>query len=131
MASGEFLLDTHLLLWSAENPDKLPRKTRRLLEDSSNRILFSAVSVWEIGIKHSLQRADFTFEPELIRRSLLAADYEELPLTGLHAVTVASLPPIHRDPFDRILIAQALSEDLTLLTSDKIVARYPGRIVLI
>ena len=90
--------------------------------------MFSAASIWEIAIKRGLGRADFRADPRLLRRGLLDNCYAELPVTSAHAAALDSLPPLHKDPFDRILIAQATIEGVTLLTSDPRVARYPGPI---
>lgn len=90
---------------------------------------FSVVSVWEATIKHMLGRKDFAVDPGVLRRGLLANGWRELAVTGEHARAVSDLPPLHNDPFDRILIAQAKVEGLTLLTSDKAVARYPGSVM--
>src|SRR3546814_524376 len=99
-----------------------------LLEDPANQPCFSPVSLWEIAIKSSLGRADFQLDAGLIRRGLTDNGYLELPISGEHAVRIATLPPIHRDPFDRMLVAQAQAEGITLVTGDAIVARYPGPI---
>jgi len=122
----KFLLDTHLLLWAAERAELLPDAARALMDDSANDLLFSAASLWEVGIKRGLGRADFEVEPRALRRGLLDGGYGELVVTSAHAVAIASLPPIHKDPFDRLLIAQAMVEGITLLTSDQVVAQYPG-----
>ena len=122
------LLDTHVLLWAAGASRQLPAEARALIEDPENRLFFSAVSLWEIAIKKGLGRRDFSVDPRLLRRGLLENGYVELPVTGAHAAAVDLLPPIHKDPFDRILIAQAQFEGLTLLTADEVVARYPGPI---
>jgi PIN domain nuclease of toxin-antitoxin system len=122
----KLLLDTHLLLWAAGQPDRLSEAARTLLADPQNELLFSAASLWEIAIKHGLSRSDFRVDPRLLRRGLLDNGYEELAITGAHAVAVETLPPIHRDPFDRILIAQSMVEGIVLLTSDPRVAQYPG-----
>lgn len=124
----KFLLDTHVLLWAAGSPDQLPAAARPLLEDPSNELLFSSASLWEIAIKRSLDRADFQVDPRVLRRGLLDNAYIELPITSEHAVFIDSLPPIHKDPFDRILVAQAMVEGITLLTADALVAQYPGSI---
>jgi len=118
------LLDTHLLLWAAGEPSRLPARTRALIRDSANELIFSAASLWEIAIKHRLGRADFRVDPRLLRRGLLDNSYGELPITSEHAIAVASLPPLHKDPFDRVLVAQAMVEGMTLLTSDSVVAQY-------
>lgn len=126
-----FLLDTHILLWAAGAPDRLPADTRLLFEDPATELIFSAASLWEIAIKNSLARADFNVDARLLRRKLLENNYTELAVTGAHAVAVNSLPPIHKDPFDRILVAQAQVEMLTLLTADEIIGRYPGPVRVI
>jgi PIN domain nuclease of toxin-antitoxin system len=122
----KLLLDTHLLLWAAGNPDRLPAAARRLLDDPQNEPIFSSASLWEVAIKHGLGRGDFRVDARLLRRGLLDNGYGELPITSEHAVALDSLPPIHNDPFDRILVAQSMVEGITLLTADPLVARYPG-----
>lgn len=124
----KLLLDTHLLLWAAGVPERLPDEARALLEDEDAAPFFSAASLWEVAIKNGLGRADFSVDPRVLRRGLLENGYVEMAVTGTHAVAVDLLPPIHKDPFDRLLIAQARVEGLTLLTADRIVARYPGPI---
>ena len=120
------LLDTHLLLWAVGTPDRLSTQARSLLEEPDNQLAFSVASLWEIAIKRGLGRSDFQVDPRLLRRGLTDNGYRELAITGEHALQVDALPPIHKDPFDRILVAQAMAEGITLLTSDEIVARYPG-----
>jgi len=122
----KLLLDTHLLLWAAGQPEKLSPAARQLLEAQENELLFSAASLWEIAIKRGLGRDDFHVEPRLLRRGLLDNGYIELPVTSAHAVTLDSLPPIHKDPFDRMLVAQSIAEGVTLLTADPLVAKYPA-----
>jgi PIN domain nuclease of toxin-antitoxin system len=124
----KLLVDTHLLLWAASAPDKLPAAARELIDDSENSLLFSVASIWEIAIKRGLGRDDFKVDPRLLRRGLLDNGYEELAITSEHAVSVDSLPPIHRDPFDHLLIAQATVEGIILLTADEHVGDYPGPI---
>ena len=106
----KLLLDTQLLLWAA----------------GQNELVFSAASLWEVAIKSSLGREDFRVEPRLLRRGLLGNGYVELPVTSQHAVSIDGLPPLHKDPFDRLLLSQALSEGITLLTTDSALAGYPG-----
>lgn len=125
------LLETHLLLWAAATPERLSKEASDIIQNRENRLYFSAVSIWEITIKRGLGRADFRVDPALLRRGLVENGYGELPLTSTHAIAVAHLPAIHKDPFDRMLVAQAGSEGLLLLTSDALVARYPGPIQLI
>lgn len=124
----KLLLDTHLLLWAAGSPDRLPEVARSLFEDPGNELLFSAASLWEIAIKRGLGRSDFQLDARVLRRGLLDNGYYELPITSEHAVAIDTLPPIHRDPFDRILVAQALVEGITLVTADETVAKYAGPI---
>ena len=127
----KLLLDTHVLLWAAGEPNRLSHETRELLGDPENELLFSAASMWEITIKSGLGREDFQVNARLLRRGLLDNDYEELPIRSEHALAIDALPPIHRDPFDRILIAQATIEGIELLTPDQVVARYPGPIRMV
>ena len=122
----KLLLDTHLLLWAAMQPDRLSPTALELLNHPDNELLFSAASLWEIAIKSGLGRSDFQMEPRVLRRGLLDNGYDELAITSEHAVAVDTLPPIHKDPFDRLLVAQAQVEGITLLTSDPWVAKYPG-----
>ena len=124
----KLLLDTQLLLWAASEPARLKAATRRLLEDPRHELLFSAASIWEVSIKASLGRSDFDADPRVLRRGLLDNGYAELPITGAHAAAVLDLPPHHRDPFDRLLVAQAQVEGITMLTANATVARYPGPI---
>ncbi len=124
----KFLLDTHLLLWAASEPKRLSRSARTLINDPENELLFSAASLWEVAIKRGLGRADFKVDARLLRRGLLDNGYADLPIFSNHVVATDSLPAIHRDPFDRILVAQATVEGITLLTTDPQVAQYPGPI---
>lgn len=124
----KILLDTHLILWAAGSPDELPSEARQLIEDDNNELFFSAASLWEIAIKSGLQKDGFQVDARVLRRNLLDNGYLELPIESVHAVFIPSLPPIHKDPFDRILVAQATEEGITLLTSDALVAKYPGPI---
>jgi PIN domain nuclease of toxin-antitoxin system len=125
------LLDTHLLLWAAGAPDRLGGAVRGLIEDRGNRLWFSAASIWEVSIKRALGRSDFQADPRLLRRGLIDNGYEELVIDSEHAAAVDALPVLHKDPFDRILIAQAAVEGFVLLTHDPVVARYPGSICLV
>ena len=125
------LLDTHVLLLAAGFPNRLSQGTRDLIEDEETELLYSAASVWEVAIKNGLGRRDFDVDPRILRRGLLENGYGELPVTGAHAAAVDLLPPIHADPFDRILIAQAGMEGVILLTADRTVGRYPGPIRVI
>ena len=118
------LLDTRLLLWAASAPERLSAKARGLLLAADNQLIFSSASLWEIGIKRSLGRADFNVDPRRLWRMLLVNGYRELPVTCEHAIAVNELLPLHKDPFDRILVAQARVEGILLLTVDKAVAKY-------
>ena len=118
------LVDTHLLLWAAAGSRRLPQAARRLLEDPANEVLFSAASLWEIVIKAALRRTDFKVDVGLLRHALAEMGFSELPVSGAHAERLASLPLIHRDPFDRMLVAQSLAEPLILLTNDGVLAGY-------
>lgn len=122
------LLDTHLLLWAAATPEKLPEAARAIIEDEASQLLFSAASIWEVSIKAGMQRPDFAVEPAVLRRGLLDHGYEELAIRSAHAAAVYLLPKLHKDPFDRLLVAQAGHEGVTLLTNDALVAEYPGPI---
>ncbi len=127
----KFLIDTHLSSWAANEPEKLSGKAVSLMANPEHELLFSAANIWEIAIKNSLGRDDFKMDARLLQRSLLDNDYTEQAITSAHAVFVESLPSIHQDPFDRILVAQAAAEGITLLTADSNVARYPGPIELV
>lgn len=122
----KLLLDTHLLLWTAGEPNRLSTEARNLIGDQENELFFSAASLWEIAIKRGLGRNDFQVDTRILRRGLLDNGYSELPIGSEHVVAIESLPPIHKDPFDRILVTQAIVEGITILTSDSLVAQYPG-----
>ena len=124
----KLLLDTHLLLWAAGEPRRLSKRARTLIDNPDNELLFSAASLWEVAIKRGLGREDFKVDARLLRRGLLDNGYSELPIISDHVVATESLPPIHKDPFDRVLVAQATIEGVTLLTIDSLVAQYPGPI---
>ncbi len=124
----KLLLDTHILLWAAITPERIPKAARDMLEDRENELFFSAASFFEIAIKRALGRADFRVEPSLLWRGLRDNGYEELTIATAHTLALESLPALHKDPFDRILVAQAMVEGMTLLTSDAVVSQYPGPI---
>jgi len=124
----KLLLDTHLLLWAAGDSARLSTQARQLINNPENELLFSAASVWEVAIKRGLNRPDFKVDARLLRRGLLDNGYSELPIVSDHVVATESLPPIHRDPFDRVLVAQATVEGITLLTTDTLLSQYPGPI---
>ncbi len=124
----KLLLDTHLLLWAAGEPERLSAQARKLIDTPDNELLFSAASIWEVAIKRGLGRPDFKVDARLLRRGLLDNGYSELPIVSDHVVATESLPPIHKDPFDRVLVAQATVEGITLLTTDSVISQYPGPI---
>ena len=127
----KLLLDTHLLLWSAGQPDRLSKEARALIEALDNELFFSSASLWEVVIKRGLGRDDFKVDARLLRRGLLDNGYSELPIGSQHVVAIDNLPAIHKDPFDRILVAQAQVEGITLLTTDTTVAKHSGPIRLV
>jgi PIN domain nuclease of toxin-antitoxin system len=124
----KLLLDTHLLLWAAGEPKRLSRLARGLIDNPDNEIFFSPVSLWEVVIKRGLRRPDFKVDARVLRRGLLDNGYGELPIVSAHVVAIGSLPSIHKDPFDRALVAQATVEGITLLTADSQLSQYPGPI---
>jgi PIN domain nuclease of toxin-antitoxin system len=126
----KILADTHVLAWFAEEADELTAEMRAIIEDDENTLFFSSASIWELAIKKALKKADFTLQPRTMHQALLSNGFEELTVTSIHALLVETLPPIHKDPFDRILIAQATHEGMLLLTSDATVAKYEGPIRL-
>jgi PIN domain nuclease of toxin-antitoxin system len=125
------LLDTHVLLWTVAESRKLSAAARALIGEPDNELTFSSVSLWEVAIKAGRGRDDFRIDVSSLRRSLFDNGYAELPMTGAHAAALVGLPPIHRDPFDRMLAAQAIVEGLTLVTSDPAVAKYPAPVRLV
>lgn len=131
----KYLLDTQLLLWAAISGDAmeaaggLSAAATALIADPANELIFSAVSIWEVAIKSGLGRSDFSVNPFLLRRGLLDNDYAELAITGAHAAAVMGLPDYHKDPFDRLLVAQATVEGVTLVTADARLAGYPGPVL--
>ena len=118
------LIDTHVLLWALLDPERLTRRERKLIDDSE--VLVSAASIWEIGIKNALGRLDC--DPQRILEMVEPAGFDHLGISAQHAVMAAALPRLHGDPFDRMLMAQAAVEGLTLLTADAALKRY-GRFV--
>ena len=125
------LLDTHILLWALGEPARLPRAAREAILDPDNDVLFSVASIWEVAIKSQLGRADFGASPEAIAKSALESGFDELPIRSTHAALTARLPGHHRDPFDRILIAQAMTEPARLLTVDSALRPYSELVVVL
>ena len=125
------LLDTHIVIWAAFTPDRLSKSAQSLIMDEENELLFSPVNLWEVAIKRALGRRDFQFDSRVLRSNLLLNGYQELPITSQHAVAIDQLPDIHKDPFDRLLIAQSMVEGILLITSDPTVAKYPAPVKLV
>ncbi len=124
------LLDTHILLWALTDDPRLSATVRDLLLDKNNDVFFSAASVWEIAIKRTLQRSGMPISATEAIRYFHEAGYEELGISASHTAMVESLPPLHTDPFDRLLVAQALAEPMRLVTHDRLVASYSPQILL-
>ena len=125
------LLDTHLLLWAVASSRRLPKEARSLILDTVNEVFYSAASVWEVAIKSTLRRGDFKANPTVLVRALARSGFSELPVTAAHAARVAGLPAIHRDPFDRLLVAQSLTEPMMLLTNDAVLLGYGPLVQLV
>lgn len=124
----ELLIDAQILIWMGQGSPRLSRKAAALLDDDGQRLMFSALSV---AVKRAKGRPDFLIDPAEFRATLLASSFAELPLTGAHALRLLDLPPIHKDPFDRLMVAQALSEGIVFLTADAALAGYPGRVTVV
>jgi len=124
------LLDTHLLLWAAEAPERLPADVRALIVEPRAELVYSTASIWEVAIKFSQGRSDFTIRPQALREGLIGAGYQELQIAPEHVIAVADLPWVHKDPFDRLLIVQAIIEGIELQTVDATLTGYPGPIRL-
>lgn len=125
------LLDTHLLIWGAENPDRLPRAARVRIEDARAAQAFSVASIWEVAIKVARGRGDFAVDAGALRGTLLRSAMREFAITGAHALEAGGLPPLHKDPFDRLLVAQARVERAVLLTADAALAQYGAPVELV
>ena len=128
---SRFLVDTQLLLWNVYGSRKLPARVARLFGDGRHEFFYSAASLWEIAIKAARGRADFVADTAAIRDSLDENGFLELAITAQHAVAVAALPPIHADPFDRMLVAQAWLEPMALITTDARLGAYPGTVEVV
>lgn len=125
------LVDTHLLLWAAFQSDRMGREACALILDSGNALWFSAVSIWEVAIKRGLDRPDFRVDPSVLRAGLLSNGYQELPIEGRHCLALTTMPRLHSDPFDRLLLAQAITEGMILTTADRRLAAYEGPVRLV
>ncbi len=122
----KLLLDTHIVLWAAYTPEHLSQKAKQLLSDPASSLYFSVASLWEVAIKSALGRADFNVDVAELRAGLIANDYSEVAIESRHVLRVPTLPPIHSDPFDRILVAQAMAEGVVLLSNDAKLKAYGG-----
>lgn len=129
MAAHVYLLDTSILLAALLVPERLPPEVVAGLTDSSNTVYFSAASIWEIAIKRSLNRVDFDFLPQDIHRLARDTGFTELIVKGEDCYPIAGLPWHHRDPFDRLLVAQAQSLPAYLLTTDGVLSQYSELVV--
>lgn len=127
----KLLLDTHILLWTAGQPEKFTESTRNLLTTPENMLFFSAASIWEIVIKLGLGRKDFKVDPYRLRKMLVLHGYTELSVTAEHALRVDTLPQLHKDPFDRLLLAQARAEGMLLLTGDASIVQYKESVLAV
>ncbi len=125
------LVDTHVLLWAVAEPQKLPEASRARLEAPENEVLFSAASIWELAIKLQIRRLVLPVELEAITEAARRMGFVELPISAAHVTGVKRLPSYHRDPFDRLLIAQAIHELALLLTADRILGQYSDLVEII
>ena len=126
-----YLLDTHILLWASGAPDRLSTRARELLSEPTSGLMFSTAAIWEVAIKSRLGRPDFSTDPRLLRRGLLENGYAELAIEGDHTMATLDLPDLHKDPFDRIQVAQSKVEGIVMLTNDEIVADYGSPVELV
>ena len=125
----KLLLDTQIILLAAM--DKLPLSALEYIMDEANELFFSSASIWEVVIKRGLNRDDFDVDPNLLLDCLLENGYKQIHITSKHALLTGTMPAIHKDPFDRIILAQSIGEGLHLLTTDRIMAEYPVQVILI
>jgi PIN domain nuclease of toxin-antitoxin system len=125
------LVDTHVLIWALSEPTRLGEQTRRDLSDSRNVILFSAASIWEIAIKAALRRSDFMVDADEMIDEAISLGFQELSISSRVAARVKDMPMVHQDPFDRILLAQAMAEPAILLTADSKLQPYSDLVRLI
>ena len=127
----KLLLDTQMIIWAAFWPELLPTQSLHLIADDDNEIYFSPASLWEVAIKNAQNRPDFRVEAKVLRTQLLERDYREIAITGLHTTAVNDLPMLHKDPFDRLLLAQAKIEGIILITSDATLSKYPAPVIMV
>lgn len=127
----KIILDTQMIIWATFWPELLPVQARQLIADEDNEIYFSPASLWEVAIKSAQNRPDFQVDAKVLRSQLLERDYREIAITGLHTTAVSDLPLIHKDPFDRLLLSQAKTECVSLVTSDATLSAYPAPVILV
>ena len=125
------LFDTNVLLWAVEGSPLLSQKASSLLDDTGRQRWFSALAVAEVAIKTGRGKPNFDVDPWLFRSRLLDGGFVELPLTGIHAGRLNDFEPIHKDPFDRLMLAQALAEGVPFVTADALLANYPGQVIVV
>lgn len=121
-----YLLDTHILLWFLEGNEKLSSQARQAIQSTTNPCFVSIASIWEIVIKLNLGKLNLGIELDELKALLKHSEIGILPITFDHLMRLMNLPDIHRDPFDRVIIAQSIHEDLTLISQDKAINRYKG-----
>lgn len=121
------LIDTHVFVWMTAEPERIGKAVQAALDDEANTVFVSAVSAWEIAIKRAVRQIDFPIET--LDAIMDRAGFEPLPVTARHGIEAGGLPPHHRDPFDRMLIAQARIEDLVLVSDDRAFAPYEVRLL--
>ncbi|OBX84105.1 type II toxin-antitoxin system VapC family toxin [Moraxella nonliquefaciens] len=121
-----YLLDTHIVIWLAQEPQKLNERLKALLLNKSIKVYFSTVNLWEVAIKKALGKADFDIDVKLLYQHLIENWYVQLPVLSRHCLLVQNLPLYHKDPFDKLIIAQTMSENFTLITKDTIIPQYPN-----
>lgn len=121
-----YLLDTHIVIWLAQEPQKLNERLKALLLNKSIKVCFSTVNLWEVAIKKALGKADFDIGVKLLYQHLIENWYVQLPVLSRHYLLVQNLPLYHKDPFDKLIIAQTMSENFTLITKDTIISQYPN-----
>lgn len=128
--TARYFLDTHTFIWAHTDEHRLSAKARRIVSNAENSITLSVISVWEIAVKYALGKLPLPEPPEqFIAKIVAESGYEVLPLKLNHALRAASLPSLHRDPFDRMLVCQALAENGQIITADEQIQQYPVRTI--
>ena len=127
----KYLLDTHLFLWASTNNAKLPTGAAAIIGDRDNQLWMSVISLWEVAIKSAQRKPDFPYEPDQLRIGLLSNGYEELKMESRHVLALKNLPRVHSDPFDRLLVSQAITEGMFFLTADQQLSEYGERVIIV